>query len=556
MMRGAAKSPAGVKPFQGDDFQKPREISTIPMPGGDGVVTGRPHHNTFKVKPSHEKLAGSKPGVRFNVETLPAAQKQDRSKEKINFESYIETMKKEATAFYDDSKNIFGMSDATFRPQDVRLEAAAEHSDNLVFAGGQGFLYAALTAFAQHLPLALGPDQVWSVLTYAFAKHVDENAEALRKNFVSHDGKKRLEVKADHMVMSGGDPATLGSSPKVWEETIFPEFSKQIKGFVNERVHGVVASDFSTTTAASRAAAEITLMCAMKNYFSYGFQTLCGIPCVTLLGSEEDWVALRARAEELGQLMMPEFAGNWVPLLLPVLDEFVESYRGNVNHGFWQSMVKLRDTAGGSDSYPFISGWLQIFFPYLNGGKVNDNLKPWQDAYFSGPDPKAFPAIVSSAPVDWEYYGAVYNLHFHAGITGCMQDPTNGTLTPISGWYVTHDFPQEPDARLRVVKAEIEALLTGHADEARKCASETSNKRCEADWYRRVNVLHMEQISLEGPSAVAPLKRTIAELENNQAKLRALGRELRDIRLCSAGRRNAITTDDMIKAFFEENGGG
>lgn len=234
-IRGAAKLPAGVKPFQ-DDSEKSYEISSIHMPGGDGVVTGRPHHNTFKVKPSHKKLTGSKPGVRFNVEKLPAALKQDKSKAKISFESYIETLKREATAFYDDSANGLRMYEATLRPQDVRLEAAAEHSDNLVFAGGQGFLYTALTAFAQHLPLALGPDHVWSVITYAFAKHVDENAEALRKNFVSHDGKKRLEVKADHMVMSGGDSATLGSSPKVWEETIFPEFSRQIKGFVNERV--------------------------------------------------------------------------------------------------------------------------------------------------------------------------------------------------------------------------------------------------------------------------------------------------------------------------------
>jgi hypothetical protein len=174
--------------------------------------------------------------------------------------------------------------------------------------------------------------------------------------------------------MSGGDPKS-GSSPQVWEITIFPEFSKQIKGFIGEKVHSAIAADFSTTTPTSRAAHEITLMAAMKNYFSYGMGTLCGIPNIPLLGSEQDWVLLRARAEELGKLMTSEFSDFWMPLILPVLDEFVNSYRGNVNHGFWQSMVKLRDTGGGSGSYSFISGWVQIPFLYLVSGDLNSRLK-------------------------------------------------------------------------------------------------------------------------------------------------------------------------------------
>ena len=34
--------------------------------------------------------------------------------------------------------------------------------------------------------------------------------------------------------------------------------------------------------------------------------TCCGIPPITLLGSEEDWVALLTRAEGLGKLMTAE----------------------------------------------------------------------------------------------------------------------------------------------------------------------------------------------------------------------------------------------------------
>ena len=150
----------------------------------------------------------------------------------------------------------------------------------------------------------------------------------------------------------------------------------------------MISESFSTTTAVSQVASEITLMSAMKNYFSFGMETRCGIPSISLLGSEQDWTALRARAEELGNLMLPVFSDYWMPLLLPILDEFVfESYRGHVNHGFWLSMVKLRHNGMGSGYKEFISGWMQIFFPYLGSGCINKQLRPWHELYFCGPKP-------------------------------------------------------------------------------------------------------------------------------------------------------------------------
>ena len=115
---------------------------------------------------------------------------------------------------------------------------------------------------------------------------------------------------------------------------VFPEFSKQIKEHIRDKTHEAIATQFSTTTATAKTAREITLMAAMKNSFNYGILTCCGIPNITLLGKEQDWVALRARAEHLGSLMLPEFCDYWIPKILPVLDEFVESYKGKVNHGF------------------------------------------------------------------------------------------------------------------------------------------------------------------------------------------------------------------------------
>ena len=67
-------------------------------------------------------------------------------------------------------------------------------SKKLVYAGGQGFLVAALTAFAQHLPLRLSPDDIWAVIINGFARHVNDHAEELRHNFVSHQGKEKIRI--------------------------------------------------------------------------------------------------------------------------------------------------------------------------------------------------------------------------------------------------------------------------------------------------------------------------------------------------------------------------
>ena len=106
---------------------------------------------------------------------------------------------------------------------------------------------------------------------------------------------------------------------------------------------------------------------------------------------------------------------------------------------FWQSMVKLRNNGHSSGYEELISGWMQIFVLYLPLGELNTNLHPWQDMYFSGPDPKDFPSIIASAPVEWDYHDTDFNLDFNAGFTAVSQRGDDGMLVPELGWYVTHD---------------------------------------------------------------------------------------------------------------------
>ena len=136
------------------------------------------------------------------------------------------------------------------------------------------FLLPVLQPFAQHLPLGSSPDHIWTLITYAFAKHVvDAHAEELRSNFVAHEGKNKLIVRTPgDFQMSGhdGNPDS-GASAKEWERFVFPEFSRQIKTNIGDETHTLLTDNFSTSTPSSIAASEIVLMSAMKNYFSYIF---------------------------------------------------------------------------------------------------------------------------------------------------------------------------------------------------------------------------------------------------------------------------------------------
>lgn len=397
---------------------------------------------TFAVEPSHTVQESA---VLFNVETVPEALPQDLAKPIWTASELEKRVKEEASKFYQPPTNathpypIF---------PDVTLEVLSKEDDRtpFVYAGSQGFLAACMMSFAQHLPLALTPDHLWTVVAQGFARHVHQNAEALREHFVAHEGKKEIRFRENRM-KRGESP------PEMWEELIFPRFSEAIgEQMSNQEAYETLSQKvFSTTDATAQAASEVVLMSAMKEFFEFTMVTSCGIPQIRLEGTREDWVALRERTAKLAQWMVPNSTHGelWITdIVLPILDQFLQAYDGHVNYCFWQTMVKFRNTGGGSGSYDFLSGWLPTLFPYLSmdEGETRPNpfLRSWQEsasAMHEGPKPTEIPTQVSSVPVKWEYFGTDFPLHFHAGFRGITQE-ADGTLAPVLGWYVTNDPKQ------------------------------------------------------------------------------------------------------------------
>lgn len=50
-----------------------------------------------------------------------------------------------------------------------------------------------------HGDIMVKPDDLWLIIMLWFTKYVDDNAEELRRAFVSHQGKKKLTVNTRSM---------------------------------------------------------------------------------------------------------------------------------------------------------------------------------------------------------------------------------------------------------------------------------------------------------------------------------------------------------------------
>eukprot|EP00055_Hartaetosiga_balthica_P018205 m.130407 g.130407 ORF g.130407 m.130407 type:complete len:439 (+) comp9468_c0_seq9:65-1381(+) len=280
-----------------------------------------------------------------------------------------------------------------------------------LFQCPKGFVGAATYAYNQHHHLILRPDDVWQAILAQFSLYVQTHAEELRDVFVNFEGKKTLEIVARGTLFTA-------------------DFGRMAERMVDEQIMANIADpsiaqwllpDFSTTTTADRIAASVTQMATLQSYFDYVFALRCGLPSITLLGTVEDWEAVRTRIERL-----PEFETNatqymqkWFDMLVPVLDEFVNTKKGAKNmDSFWDHICHYE---GGGSGPTFLAGWITVFAVFGNEGK-------WQGSTFEtqtmeGKIKSKWPLIdtnkitsgVISVPVLVDDNGIKYNTHMFAG---------------------------------------------------------------------------------------------------------------------------------------------
>ncbi|KDR73964.1 hypothetical protein GALMADRAFT_157785 [Galerina marginata CBS 339.88] len=279
------------------------------------------------------------------------------------------------------------------------LDSEFGKKDPNIIPQSNGFVHTVTEAYNQHRALVIRPDDVWLAILTQFSAFLNANAEALRSQFVSHKGKKELVVKADRRNVDYGDMA--GKMTKEIEKNV-----------VDPVLRAWILPDFSTTTTNDTIVCSVVMMASMKEYFSYKFQLMCGIPRVTLDGEKLDWERILARLEKLKEYGLQAIA--WYHLLRPVVARFVKAFDGpevEENLDFWQ---KVAHYEGGGSGPTYLGGWITAFCVFDDKGKWLGH--PFKENAEESPNARSlssadfFSTYIDIAPVSLGFMGFPINI--------------------------------------------------------------------------------------------------------------------------------------------------
>ena len=335
------------------------------------------------------------------------------------------TVQEVATHENDNQKKILATLMTKMLPKTKKFEKISLPTTPLLnpFPTSQNaFLSTIHEAFANERPLVLAPDHIWSLIAQAVAIHVNENAERLRGKFVQHSGKQEIIIENDSLKQGKPD-----ASP--WEQ-VFPEFYKVLDKSVIGGSKDLVSA-FSTTGNTEGISSIITFMDTVKAHFSFTVRTLCGIPRITLLGTQQDWQKIKLMAEKL--LKRVEMVDLWWSKLAPMLEQFIALSKGQRDVNFWSNIYYAHGAteSGMSNS---VTGWILDFFPYATHFSQKFVLR--DDSSLTIDE---FPSSLNCTPFVWDYFGKKINMKFCGGAIGIGLCADNISVTPSMFWAVAYE---------------------------------------------------------------------------------------------------------------------
>jgi hypothetical protein len=221
--------------------------------------------------------------------------------------------------------------------------------DRPLTSSTNGLVDALRHAYGQHHHLVIRPDDVWLAVLTQFSLYVNAHAEALRGQFVAHDGK--LELRPEY-------------NPFSRYEFDFREFVNDIGHMIEATVvdpelRDWVMPDFSTTDDNDRVVAGIVMMGTLQKYYDYTVGIICGFPTVELLGDRADYDAILSRVDKLEQY--GDEPAQFAALLRPVLRRFILSFDDPAADDvirFWRTAFDQDDSICGIDRW---TGWITAF---------------------------------------------------------------------------------------------------------------------------------------------------------------------------------------------------
>jgi hypothetical protein len=318
-----------------------------------------------------------------------------------------------------------------------------------------GFVSSVTKAYNSHHHLIIRPDDVWIAIITQFNFYVNAHAEELRHIFVSHEGKKDLEIIYRRASRFDVD---------------FADFAVRINDLLEENIVDAglrkwITPSFSTTTQLDTVVASVIMMGTLKEYFNYSCMVICGIPSVTLLGTKHDYEEIMARLERLQKY--GDEATEFSRLLRPILEGFVRTFEKSESndwlsfwktddvHEFWKRICKHQ---GGCDNEPDkYTGWITAFCFWDERGR---RRSPRGEEVIGG---QAYPIIPKEdlpsgfvkVPVIINDHGSKIEAEMLAGSVGIVCSSSGrksatppysvglDTMQPRVGWFIYERLSEE-----------------------------------------------------------------------------------------------------------------
>ena len=253
------------------------------------------------------------------------------------------------------AKNVSFFGDAKETKTDAAVVGRSPPSPFSTEPSENGFVHTVCAAYNNHHDLVLRPDNVWLAILIQFACYVEHHAEELRKVFVNHEGKKQLEVSAS---------GTLRNAP--YDEMAIAMTDQIAANLKDDTIREWAMPNFSTTTLTDKVVGAITLMAAVKKYFSYKWSLCCGLTNVTMAGTVEDWENVEKRVQRLLEFdNKSNYMKKWVSLLAPVCAQFTASAKGTPDLEWWKRVCSHHGNGSGPR---YLSGWITSFCAFSTEG--------------------------------------------------------------------------------------------------------------------------------------------------------------------------------------------
>ena len=294
-----------------------------------------------------------------------------------------------------------------------------------------------ITAYKNHYPITITPDMIWLLIAQGFSRFMEKHENLVRERFVNFSGKKDLKVERLKY-------SPYSASKEVWDG-IVQEFVQKIEENVGKEVIDTLECNFSTTTQVAKVTSQVTIMSAMKNYFTYRvLMAGCGISNITLEGSLQDWEKIKSKLEFLSTKALKW----WTKHLIPIIDKIIltKKYYNEKNElneeliEFWKGMIRLKGSGGMYDPH-MINGWIVKFIPNL------ENEKP---SVYEEIRETNVPEEIISCPMELTWLSmngkkVDFKCSLASGFYGMIQDKQTFNVRPVIGYAIVVEDKKESD---------------------------------------------------------------------------------------------------------------